>query len=79
MGSWGGARAAVDDWLRLHGWRQQAWDAGAFDKRTRSFHVLKADPFDERRPFARLRMDWTPGAVKYPMCSWLPFCCVCCP
>ena len=50
----GGCRAAVDGWLRANDWRREAERVRAFDKRrlSRTFHLRKANPYVERRPFA---------------------------
>ena len=48
----GGARTAINSWLTRSGWHQAARDAGAVDRRTRSFHLVRgADP---AHPFVRV-------------------------
>ena len=54
----GGCRTAVLQWLKLStppnsttSWLQHAKRAGAFDKRTRTFHVHKSRPYNASHPF----------------------------
>ena len=61
--AFGGARKAVDRWLALNGWAEQARNAHAYlrgtgrprdgcaEDRLGAFAVWKAEPYSEARPF----------------------------
>ena len=51
--NFGGCRTAVDARLRAKNWSGEAERVSAFDKRwlSRTFHLWKANPYNESRPF----------------------------